>query len=213
MLKKLLRDFYHKVLADRGPYFMAQNERYSGYQIGLGTYGRPEIFYYDAGATLKIGNYCSIAPGVKILLGGEHHVEYVTTYPFSLSLNEAKNLSGYPYGKGNVIIGNDVWIGQDAMILSGVRIGDGAVIGARCVARRDVAPYSVVAGDPARHIKFRFSQEAIDALLEIAWWDWPASEIEKAWPLLQSPDVDKFIAQYYRGDAMREGASVYGNVQ
>jgi len=176
---------------------MAENKKYSGYQIGVGTYGWPEILYYDAGATLKIGNYCSIAPGVKILLGGEHHVEYVTTYPFSLLLNEAKNLPGYPYSKGDVIIGNDVWIGQDAMILSGVCIRDGAVVAGRSVVTRDVAPYSVVAGDPARHIKFRFSQEAIDALLEIAWWNWPASEIRKAWPLLQSPDVDRFIEQYY----------------
>src|SRR5215475_2905917 len=139
MLKSLLRSFYHKTFADKGSYFMSENKMYSGYQIGLGTYGRPEILYYDAGATLKIGNYCSIAPGVKILLGGEHHVEYVTTYPFSMLLNEAKDLPGYPYNKGNVIIGNDVWIGQDAMILSGVRVGDGAVIAGRCVVRRDVA--------------------------------------------------------------------------
>jgi len=198
MLKRLLRSFYHKVLADQEPYFMAENKKYSGYQIGVGTYGWPEILYYDAGATLKIGNYCSIAPGVRILLGGEHHVEYVTTYPFSLLLNEARSLPGYPYSKGDVIIGNDVWIGQDAMILSGVCIGDGAVVAGRSVVTRDVAPYSVVAGDPARHIKFRFSQDTIDALLGIAWWNWPASEIRKAWPLLQSPDVDRFVEQYYR---------------
>jgi len=196
MLKRLLRNLVHKVLADHGPYIMAENKRYAGYQIGEGTYGWPEILYYDAGATLKIGNYCSIAPGVKILLGGEHHMEYVTTYPFSLLLNEARNLPGYPYSKGDVIIGNDVWVGQDAMILSGIRIGDGAVIAARSVVTRDVAPYSVVVGAPARHIKFRFSQDTIDALLGIAWWNWPASEIKKAWPLLQSPDVDRFIAQF-----------------
>src|SRR6266536_1924921 len=165
MLKKLFRRFCHKILAEQGPYFMAENKRYSDYHIGVGTYGRPEIIYYDAGATLKIGNYCSIAPGVKILLGGEHHTEYVTTYPFSLLLGEATYLPGYPYGKGDVVIGNDVWIGQDAMILSGTRIGDGS---------------------------------AIDALIGIAWWDWPASEIKKAWPLLQSPGVDRFIAQYRR---------------
>jgi acetyltransferase-like isoleucine patch superfamily enzyme len=198
MLKRLLRGFYHKILADRQPYFMAENKRYSDYQIGVGAYGRPEVIYYDAGGTLKIGNYCSIAPGVKILLGGEHHVEYVTTYPFSLMPGGAENLPGYPYSKGDVFIGNDVWIGQDALILSGTRIGDGAVIAARSVVARDVKPYSVVAGSPARHIKFRFPQETIDALIEIAWWDWPASEIKKAWPLLQSPGVDRFIAQYRR---------------
>src|SRR5262245_13448736 len=157
MLKQFLRYFHRKILADPGPYFMAENKRYSNYQIGVGTYGWPEVIYYDAGATLKIGNYCSIAPGVKILLGGEHHVEYVTTYPFSLLLNEAKELPGYPYSKGDVTVGNDVWIGQDVLILSGVCIGDGAVIAGGSVVARDVAPYSVVAGDPARHIKFRFS--------------------------------------------------------
>ncbi len=198
MLKRALRAFYHKVMSDQGPYFMAENKRYSEYQIGVGTYGWPEIAYYDAGATLKIGNYCSIAPGVKILLGGEHHIGYVTTYPFSLLIGEAKNLPGYPYSKGDVTIGNDVWIGQDAMILSGVVIGDGAVIAGRSVVARDVAPYSVVAGNPARHIKFRFPQEKIDILLKIAWWNWPPSEIKKAWSSLQSPEVDKFIEQYYR---------------
>ena len=198
MLKKLLRRLRHKILADQGPYLMAENKRYSDYQIGVGTYGRPEVIYYDAGATLKIGNYCSIAPGVKILLGGEHHTEYVTTYPFSLMLGEATNLPGYPYGKGDVVIGSDVWIGQDVMILSGTRIGDGAVIAARSLVGRDVAPYSVVAGDPARHIKFRFPKETIDALIGIARWDWPASEIKKAWPLLQSSGVDRFIAEYRR---------------
>lgn len=200
-------------MVDQGPYFMAENKRYAGYHIGAGTYGWPEILYFDAGATLKIGAYCSIAPGVKILLGGEHHIEYITTYPFSLLLDEARHLPGYPYNKGDVTIGNDVWIGQDAMILSGVNVGDGAVIAARSVVTRDVANYSVVAGDPARHIKFRFSQETIDALLRIAWWDWPAAEIRKAWPLLQSPDVDRFIAQYLGDVAKIVNTSVYNDVR
>lgn len=192
---------------------MAENKKYSAYQIGVGTYGRPEIIYYDAGATLKLGNYCSIAPGVKILLGGEHHIEYVTTYPFSLLLDEAKNLSGYPYSKGNVIIGNDVWIGQDALILSGIRIGDGAVIAGRSVVTSDVEPYSVVAGNPARHIKFRFSQEVIDTMLRIAWWNWPTSEIKKAWPLLQSPNIHEFIARYRRDQTKEADSYTYGDVR
>ena len=185
-------------MADRGPYFMSENNKYSNYQVGVGTYGFPEIVFYDAGAILKIGNYCSIAPGVQILLGGEHHMEFVTTYPFSLLVDDAKKIPGYPYSKGDVVIGNDVWIGLDAMILSGVTIGDGAVVAGRSVVVRDVEPYSVVAGNPARHIKYRFSQETIERLLKIAWWSWPASEIKQAWPMLQSPDVDKFITEYCR---------------
>jgi acetyltransferase-like isoleucine patch superfamily enzyme len=198
MLKRALRSFYQKLLADQGPYLMAENKRYANYRIGVGTYGWPEVMYYDAGAALQIGAYCSIAPGVKILLGGEHHIEYVTTYPFSLLVEDAKGISGYPYTKGDVIIGNDVWVGQDAMILSGIRIGDGAVIAARSVVTRDVAPYSIVAGEPARHIKFRFPPETIDTLLKIAWWNWPASKIKGAWPLLQSADISGFVAEYSR---------------
>ncbi|HWP45496.1 MAG TPA: CatB-related O-acetyltransferase [Blastocatellia bacterium] len=183
---------------------MAQNKRYSAFQIGVGTYGRPNIVYWDAGAKLIIGRYCSIAPGVTILLGGEHRVKWVTTYPFSLLFDEAKDLPGYPYTKGDVIIGNDVWIGQEAMILSGVRIEDGAVIAARSVVTKDVAPYSIVAGNPAQHIRFRFSESEIESLLKIAWWNWPWPKIQEAWPLLQSPDIQSFIDKYSAGDPIEE---------
>lgn len=175
---------------------MAQNRRYSAFSIGEGTYGRPKIEFFDAGATLKIGHYCSIAPGVVILLGGEHHSNWVTTYPFSLLFDEAKSLPGYPSSKGDVVIGNDVWIGEEALILSGVEIGNGAVVAARSVVTKAVAPYSIVAGNPARHLRFRFSEETIAALEQIAWWNWSWMEIKQAWHLLQSADVEAFVAKY-----------------
>ena len=193
-----LRELIGKLRSPQGPYLMAENRRYASYDIGEGTYGRPTVDFYDTGAKLKIGRYCSIGPGVRILLGGEHHLDWVTSYPFSLMFDEAQSLPGYPHTKGDVVIGSDVWIGQDALILSGVTISHGAVIAARSVVTKNVEPYSIVAGNPARHLRFRFPEQTIQSLLQIAWWDWPSSEVREAWPILQSPRVDDFIAKYSR---------------
>lgn len=191
-----LREFAGKLRSPQGSYFMAENKRYAAYEIGEGTYGRPNITFYDAGATLKIGSYSSIGPGVTILLGGEHHLDWVTTYPFSLLLDDARSLPGYPHTKGDVVIGSDVWIGHEALVLSGVTIGDGAVIAARSVVTKDVEPYSIVAGNPSRHVRFRFPESTIQSLLKIAWWNWPPEQVKAARPFLQSGDVDGFIAKY-----------------
>jgi virginiamycin A acetyltransferase len=131
-------------LGARAPYLMSENPAYSSYDLGEGSYGYPEIAFYDAGAGLRIGKYCSIAPKVTILLGGEHHHDWVSSYPFSLMNEAAKGLPGYPFTKGDVVIGNDVWIGYDALILSGVTIGNGAVIAARSLITKDIEPYSIV---------------------------------------------------------------------
>jgi acetyltransferase-like isoleucine patch superfamily enzyme len=178
------------------PFFMNKNKRYAKYQIGEWTYGTPTVFSWREGTTLKIGRFCAIADGVIILLGGEHRIDWVTTYPFSKLFPKAKGFTGHPRSRGDVIIGNDVWIGTDALILSGVEIGNGAVIAARSVVTEDVAPYSIVAGNPAKHIKFRFNESRRDDLQKIAWWDWPLSKIEEAWPLLLSSDIKAFIAKY-----------------
>jgi acetyltransferase-like isoleucine patch superfamily enzyme len=120
----------------------------------------------------------------------------VSNYPFSLLHDEARHLSGYPLTKGDVVIGNDVWIGYEALILSGVKIGDGAVIAARSVVSRDVEPYSIVGGTPAKHLRYRFSPEMIEELLKIAWWNWSFEEIRTAWHLIQSPQVEEFVTKY-----------------
>ncbi|HEX5127349.1 MAG TPA: CatB-related O-acetyltransferase, partial [Rhodocyclaceae bacterium] len=130
-------------------------QRYPQYSIGRGTYGDDLLVRnWNEGTTLRIGNYCSIAAGVKIYLGGEHRTDWVTTYPFSALWPEAAHIEGHPRSKGDVTIGNDVWIGTEAMILSGVTIGDGAVIGARAVVSRDVPPYAIVAGNPASVVRY-----------------------------------------------------------
>jgi acetyltransferase-like isoleucine patch superfamily enzyme len=178
---------------------LSDSPKYSSYEVGEWSYGEPEVVYYDSGAQLRVGRYCSFAPGVTILLGGEHHAEWVTTYPFSLVFPEAKALPGYPHTKGDVTVGNDVWIGQDALILSGVTIGDGAVVGARSTVTRDVEPYMICAGSPALAIRPRFPPQTIAALRRLAWWNWPLDKVKEAWPLLCSSDVEAFLQKYGGG--------------
>jgi len=175
---------------------LSENPQYQGFQVGAWSYGEPAVVFWDSGARLTIGRFCSIASGVTILLGGEHHPEWVTTYPFSLIFAEARALPGYPHTKGDVVIGNDVWIGKNALLLSGVTIGDGAIIGAGSVVTRDVEPYSICAGNPAHHVRHRFPPKTVEALRTIAWWNWPLEDIKKAWPLLQSGDVAVFLERY-----------------
>ncbi len=189
-----VRTAIRNVLA--GSRFMSMNKRYSKYKIGEGTYGRPKVFSWNDGTRLSIGRFCSIAYNVTILLGGEHRMDWVTTYPFSEFFPKARRFSEHQPSKGNVVIGNDVWIGMGALILSGVEIGNGAVVAAHSVVTKNVEPYSIVGGNPARHIRYRFSDVQIRALEAIAWWEWPLDEIEKAWPLLLSNNIDAFISMY-----------------
>jgi chloramphenicol O-acetyltransferase type B len=170
------------------------------YQIGPGTYGFPRVFEYPNDAELKIGAYCSIAADVSIFLGGQHHPEWVTTFPFGALWTEHYN-ADQPWSHGDVVIGSDVWIGREAMLMSGVTIGDGAVVAARALVTKDVPPYTIVGGSPAKPLRTRFPPEVVDKLLAIRWWDWPEERIRRAAPLLQSPDVVAFIRAVEEGRA------------
>ena len=164
--------------------------------IGEYTYGYVKVNYWGENYRLSIGKFCSIAEGVEIFLGGNHRVDWLSTYPFPSRTSyfpEAKNIKGHPSTKGNVVIGNDVWLGKDSMIMSGVTIGDGAVIGARSVITSDVEPYSIVAGNPGRFIRKRFNIEVVQDLLRIRWWDWPIEKIHENVPNLCSGNVAKFF--------------------
>lgn len=166
------------------------------FKLGKYTYGAPNIFNAEDGGKLSIGNFCSIAGNVTILLGGNHRFDWLTTYPFPASPDfqkTAKSIHNYSTTKGDVQIGNDVQIGHGAIILSGVTIGDGAVIGAGAVVTRDVDPYSIVAGNPAKEIRKRFSPETIKKLLKIKWWEWDKKKIDKNVSLLCGPNVETLI--------------------
>jgi acetyltransferase-like isoleucine patch superfamily enzyme len=169
-------------------------ERYAQYDIGRESYGDLNVRSWNEGASLQVGAFCSIAAGVKVFLGGEHRTDWVTTFPFPvLWPSQAGNIQGHPRTRGDVIIGNDVWIGTEAVIMSGVQIGDGAVIGARSVVTGNVPPYAIFAGNPARLIRFRFEPEQIERLLATKWWALPNEEIGPLLPHLLSNDIEAFL--------------------
>lgn len=163
--------------------------------VGKYTYGYPKTSFGE-NAQLIIGNFCSIAQGVLVFLGGNHRSDWVTTYPFghiNTGVFNVSNIIGHPTTKGNVIIGNDVWIGYNATIMSGVVIGDGAIIACNSHVVKNVQPYSVVGGNPAKFIKYRFTEEQIKRLLEIKWWFWEDDKIKRYVPLLCNDNIDNFI--------------------
>lgn len=174
---------------------MSENKKYKRFQVGKTTYGRPSVF---GDGNLKIGNFCSISTTATISLGEEHHSEWISTYPMDV-LFKIKNKKT-TYSKGDVTIGNDVWIADGALILSGVTIGDGAVIGAKAVVAKDVKPYEIVAGNPARHVRYRFNEDQIEKLLEIKWWNWDIEKVKLEIELILSDDIDKFIEKHYKNE-------------
>lgn len=145
---------------------------------------------------LIIGKFCSIACGAKFIFNcANHTLKSLSSYTFPLFFEEwgldKSNVASAWDNKGDITIGNDVWIGYEAIILAGVKIGDGAIIGARAVVTKDVAPYTIVAGTPAKPIRQRFDSNVIEALKDIQWWNWPFHQIKKAIPYIQSGDIDK----------------------
>ena len=146
-----------------------------------------------SGDQLIIGKFCMIASDVSFIMnGGNHASAGISAYPFAIFGGDwAGAMEGKSYpSKGNTVIGNDVWIGYRATIMPGVSIGDGAIIGTQAVVTKDVAPYTIVGGNPAKKIQKRFSDDIINRLLELAWWDWDIEKITKHVSLLISGDVD-----------------------
>ena len=163
--------------------------------IGNYSYGTPEIKMYKGDRNkVSIGHYCSISSGVVIFVGGEHRTDWVSTFPFRIIFGmEGACFDGHPTSKGNVTIGNDVWIGHGVTILSGSDIGHGAVLGAGSVVSGRIRPYAIVAGNPAKEIRRRFSDQEIDQLLEFEWWNWPLHKIKENVILLNSTFLMKFF--------------------
>lgn len=154
------------------------------------------LYHYPVnGDRLSIGKFCSIACGAKFLFTSGHHaMGSLSTYPFPIFFEEwgldSKDITKAWDNKGNIRIGNDVWIGYEAVIMSGVTIGDGAIIGTRAVVTKDVPPYTIVGGVPAKPIRKRFDEETIARLLRLRWWDWDTDTIARHLPAIQAGDID-----------------------
>jgi acetyltransferase-like isoleucine patch superfamily enzyme len=168
--------------------------------VGKETYGYNNLIinnYKGSEAKVIIGNYCSLAPEIRIITGGIHPVNRITTYPFRIKWDqEGKYTDQMPYTKGKIVIGNDVWIATNVLILSGIVIGDGAVVASGSIVTKDVPPYAIVGGNPAKIIKFRFSEDKIQELLKIRWWDWDKEKIIKNIEMLTDENVDLFLRKH-----------------
>ena len=156
---------------------------------------RNVLYHYPfSGDKLIIGKFCALAEGVRFIMNGANHkLSGFSTYPFSIFGNGWEQVmpkpEELPY-KGDTVVGNDVWIGYRALILPGVRIGDGAIVAAGAVVTRDVPPYTVVGGKPASPIRPRFPEETVRALLDIAWWNWDADKITRNLAAIVSADLE-----------------------
>ncbi|MGV1987149.1 type B chloramphenicol O-acetyltransferase [Agrobacterium sp. 22-221-1] len=172
---------------------------YSGYYHGHSFEDCARYLLPDEGADrLVIGSFCSIGSGAAFIMAGNqgHRNEWISTFPFFFmpEVPEFENAGNGYLPAGDTVIGNDVWIGSEAIIMPGITVGDGAVIGTRALVTKNVEPYAIVGGNPAKTIRKRFDDDSIALLLEMKWWDWPAARLKAAMPLMTSGNV----AELYR---------------
>lgn len=174
-------------------------------KVGSHTYGANylDVRRWDSSlnphCNITIGKFCSIADATQIITNGNHKYHRVSTFPFAeLGWIENNESTGSAYGKGEVKIGNDVWICHGVKIINAVKIGDGAILAGHSVVTRDVEPYAIVSGNPAEFIGYRFDVETRMKLLKIKWWDWEEAKIREALPLILKDDkCVAFLAKYY----------------
>lgn len=162
---------------------------------GSENFERNVLYHFPfIGDKLIIGKFCALAKGVKFIMNGANHkISGFSTYPFQIFGNGWERVMPQPGDlpfKGDTVIGNDVWIGYESVIMPGVRIGHGAIVAAKSVVVSDVSPYAVVGGNPAKILKKRFSDETIEALLEIAWWDWDIGKVTRNLERIVGADLE-----------------------
>lgn len=172
---------------------------YSGYYHGC--HFEENVRYLAPDRTdvdkLRIGSFCSIGSGAVFVMAGNqgHRFDWASTYPFHYMPDFSEAPDGW-VPKGDTVVGNDVWIGTEAMIMPGVTIGDGAVIGARSLVTRDVPPYAIVGGTPAKVLRYRFSDQEIILLLEFRWWEKDDESIRRNQRLLCSRDIRRLVSEW-----------------
>lgn len=166
--------------------------------VGRHTYGVPIVYTFKGNESrLLIGAFTSITTGTKILLGGNHPVKWVSTFPFRSKWNmQGAYEDGMPHSKGDILIGSDVWIAVDCVILSGVTIGDGAIVMSGSHVTKDIEPYAIAGGIPAKVVTKRFPEHVIEKLKSIRWWNWDDDAIRAAVPFLSSGDITGFLEKY-----------------
>lgn len=177
---------------------------YSGYYHGHSFEDCARYLLPDEGADrLVIGSFCSIGSGAAFIMAGNqgHRNEWISTFPFFFmpEVPEFENAGNGYLPAGDTVIGNDVWIGSEAIIMPGITVGDGAVIGTRALVTKNVEPYAIVGGNPAKTIRKRFDDDSIAMLLEMKWWDWPAARLKAAMPLMTSGNVAE-LYRFWRSD-------------
>ncbi|RWA73350.1 CatB-related O-acetyltransferase [Mesorhizobium sp.] len=162
--------------------------------VGRWTYNIEPKKIYRCGehSALRIGAFCSIADEVLFMCSANHPTSLVSTFPFKVHMTKEEPDGADLLTNGPIEIGNDVWIGRRAIIMPGVRVGDGAVVGAGAIVTKDVAPYAIVAGNPAKLIRYRFDQSQIESLLAIRWWNWSDEKIRAEQASFFGP-IDEFI--------------------
>jgi lipopolysaccharide transport system ATP-binding protein len=171
--------------------------------IGKWSYGNPKIYRWNWKNKIYIGNFCSLGPEIKIIIGGNHRTDWVSTsqlpadtFNFEDTFLNAQKIKNYNYSKGDLHIENDVWIGGFSIIFSGVRLGNGCVVAAGSVVTKDVEPYTIVGGNPAKLIKKRFTSKQINFLNSSKWWDLDDKKIDLLSKYLLAEKVDLFIKKF-----------------
>jgi acetyltransferase-like isoleucine patch superfamily enzyme len=171
--------------------------------VGKWSYGSPKIYRYNWKNKIYIGNFCSIGPEVKIIIGGNHRTDWVTTSPlpdenfnFDNTFANARKIKNFNLSKGDLFIKNDVWIGAFSIILSGITLGNGCVIAAGSVVTKDVKPYTIVGGVPAKFLRSRFNKKQSKFLNESGWWDLEDEKINFLSQYLLNKNVSEFIKKF-----------------